>query len=277
VTRLPIRGIAVAITLALALAAGSAAASADTFSFSGDRLEADLAKGRERTILSGHARLLSEQFVIEASSIELYGDDFNLALCRGDVHITDTKNDATFSCQELHYDRKEKVIRLQGNAVMEDRKNEMVIKGEMLENRDKEGVTLIQIGVRILKKDLASRSQTARYYRDEDRLELSGLPVVRWKGDTYRAGRIRVDLKTDKIQLEGAVAGEVSYEEKPKGEKKNEEGSAGGQPQQPAQPAGELPADQPAPSAPAAPPAAPAGPQPGGPPLSGAPPPGAPR
>jgi lipopolysaccharide export system protein LptA len=261
----------------IALAATCIVAAADTFSFSGDRLEADLAKGRERTILSGHAKLVSEQFVIEASSIELYGDDFNLALCRGDVRITDTKNDATFSCEELHYDRKEKVIRLQGNAVMEDRKNEMVIKGELLENRDKEGVTLIQVGVRILKKDLASRSQTARYYRDEDRLELSGLPVVRWKGDTYRAGRIRVDLKTDKIQLEGAVAGEVSYEEKPKEEKKDE-GSASrpaqGSPQQPAQPDGQQSPDppQPAPGS-----GATGGPPPGTPPSGGASPQGAPQ
>ena len=193
----------------LALLMGGSAA-ADTFTFSGDRLEADLAKGRERTLLWGNARLLSEQFVIEADSIELYGEDFNLALCRGRVRITDTKNDASFSCDLVHYDRKEKIIRLQGGAVMEDRKNEMVIKGELLENRDKEGVTLIQIGVRILKKDLASRSQMARYFRDEDRLELSGLPVVRWKGDTYRAARIRVDLKNDKIQLEGSVAGEGS-------------------------------------------------------------------
>lgn len=200
----------------LAMAAGGAAA--DTFSFSGDRLDAELAKGRERTILSGNAKMISEQFVIQANSIELYGEDFNLALCRGAVRITDTKNDASFSCNELHYDRREKVIRLQGNAVMEDRKNEMVIKGELLENRDKEGVTLIQVGVRILKKDLASRSQMARYFRDEDRLELSGLPVVRWKGDTYRAARIYIDLKKDTIRLEGAVSGEVSYEEKKKDE-----------------------------------------------------------
>jgi lipopolysaccharide export system protein LptA len=203
------------LLLAAFVASGCAgAAAADTFSFSGNRLVAELAEGRERTILSGGARMVSDQFVIEAESIELYGDDFNLALCRGNVRVTDTENDASFTCSELHYDRREEVIRLQGSAVMEDRKHEMVIKGELLEHRDKEGVTLIQVGVRILKKDLASRSQMARYYRDEDRLELSGLPVVRWKGDTYRAARIRIDLEKDRIQLEGSVAGEVSYEEK---------------------------------------------------------------
>jgi lipopolysaccharide export system protein LptA len=244
----------------LALLAGLAggAAAADTFSFSGDRLNAELAKGRERTVLAGHARLVSDQFTIEADSIELYGDDFNLALCRGRVRITDTKNDTTFTCDGVDYDRKERVIRLQGNAVMEDRKHEMVIKGELLENRDKEGVTLIQIGVRILKKDLASRSQMARYFRDEDRLELSGLPVVRWKGDTYRAARINVDLKSDKIQLEGAVSGEVSYEEK-KEEKKQGEGAAPAGAAAPEKPAANEPGAPapmtPAPAAPVDPPA----------------------
>ncbi len=227
--------------LAALLAFAAAGAAADTFSFYGDRLDAELAKGRERTILSGNAKMISEQFVIQANSIELYGEDFNLALCRGGVRITDTKNDASFSCNELHYDRREKVIRLQGNAVMEDRKNEMVIKGELLENRDKEGVTLIQVGVRILKKDLASRSQMARYFRDEDRLELSGLPVVRWKGDTYRAARIHIDLKKDTIRLEGSVSGEVSYEEK-----KEEKEGKGRAAVPEAQPAGQAPPDLPA-------------------------------
>ena len=96
---------------------------------------------------------------------------------------------------------------------MEDRKNEIVIKGEVLENRDEEGVTLIQVAVRILKEDLVSRSQTARYYRDENRLELSGSPVVQWKGDTYQAARIQIDLENDSIQLEGDVKAEVHYEE----------------------------------------------------------------
>lgn len=203
-----------------------AAAGAETFTFSADALQADLAQGRERTVLSGSARLVSDNLTIRAGSIELYGEDFNFAVCRGAVAVEDSEHDLSFTCDQLNFDRKRRVIRLQGNAVMEDRKNQMVIKGEILESHDREGMTVVQVGVRILKEDLVSRSQTARYYRDENRLELSGLPVVRWKGDTYRAARIRINLDDDTIALEGDVQAEVSYENEE--EKEGEESAPGG-------------------------------------------------
>ena len=188
-------------------------ASADSFSFSGDSLRADLARGRERTVLVGNARLVADGLTIFADRIELYGEDFNFAVGSGGVRIEDSENDTTLFCDTVQFNRRDKVIRLQGGAIMEDRRNEIVIKGEILENRDEEGVTLIQVAVRILKEDLVSRSQTARYYRKENRLELSGSPVVRWKGDTYQASLIQIDLENDSIQLEGDVKAEVRYEE----------------------------------------------------------------
>jgi lipopolysaccharide export system protein LptA len=94
-----------------------------------------------------------------------------------------------------------------------DKKNEMVIKGEILENRDEEGIVLIQIGVRILGEDLVCRSQMVRYHRESQQLELSGVPFVRWKRDEYRATKIFIDLENDTIQMEGQVQATVRYEE----------------------------------------------------------------
>ena len=76
-----------------------------------------------------------------------------------------------------------------------------------------EAITIIQIGVRILKEDMASRSEFARFKREEEILELSGLPFVFWKGDEYRAARIIINLDTDEIRLEGEVRGTVTTEE----------------------------------------------------------------
>ena len=202
------KAICILVGLLVVLAAG-----ADSFSFTGNSLRAELAEGRERTVLAGDAKLVSDELTILADRIELYGEDFNFAVCTGGVRIEDSENDTTLYCDQVQFNRRDKVIRLQGGAVMEDRKNEIVIKGEVLENRDEEGVTLIQVAVRILKEDLVSRSQTARYYREENRLELSGSPVVQWKGDTYQASRIQIDLENDSIQLEGDVKAEVRYEE----------------------------------------------------------------
>ena len=64
--------------------------------------------------------------------------------------------------------------------------------------------------MRVLKPDLVCRSEYARYLREEERLELSGMPVVNWKGDEYRALKITIDLDKDTIRLEGDIRGKVT-------------------------------------------------------------------
>jgi lipopolysaccharide export system protein LptA len=87
-----------------------------------------------------------------------------------------------------------------------------VVKGGYLENWEDSDETVVQIGVRILKEDLVCRAEYARYQRSEDKLELSGMPVVDWKGDEYRALKIYIDLNTDTIRLEGDIRGKVRSE-----------------------------------------------------------------
>jgi lipopolysaccharide export system protein LptA len=183
---------------------------AETLPFSGDTLEASFAAGRESVKLTGHATFLTEDNRITADEIELFGKDFPFAICRGDVRVVNTKREFELTSDELYYDRTAKVVQIKGNAVMTDRKNEMVVKGGFIEDRDGEKITLIQIGVRILKKDLVCRSEFARFLRDANVLELSGMPFVTWKGDQYRAAKIRIDLDKDEITMEGDVKGEIS-------------------------------------------------------------------
>ncbi len=176
-----------------------------------------LAKGREHTILSGHAMVTSGNSVIRADEIELYGHDFQYAEATGDVSVVDSKKGITLTSQNLFYDRKADLSRVDGYAEMEDAKNQLVVKGGFLENEGNDGITIVQIGVRILKvsegKVMACRSEFARYDRNADSLLLSGTPVVYWKGDEYRAARIAVNLKTDEISLEGNVSGTINSEE----------------------------------------------------------------
>ena len=185
----------------------------DTISFTANTMHAELAEGRERTILDGAARLNTEDIEIFADSIELYGEDLIFALCTGSIRVVNEKEQWELVSNNLFFNRRDDIIRIQGNSQMEDRKNEMVIKGGLIEIRNKEDLVIIQVGVRILKDDLACRSQMALYYREEERLELTGLPYVLWKDDEYRATKIFVDLETDEVQLEGDVQAEVSYEE----------------------------------------------------------------
>lgn len=186
---------------------------ADSFSFRSDTMTSVLAKGKERTLLKGNAFIKSDSTQITAKEIEIYGDNSRYALCRGDITVLDEEKGILLKSQKLFYDRKRDLSRIEGYAEMEDQKNELVVKGGFLENYGKDDIAIIQIGVRILKEDLAARSEFAKYNRKTEILELSGMPHVVWKGDEYRASRIIINLDKDEIRLEGQVTGTVSEEE----------------------------------------------------------------
>ncbi len=198
------------ISLLLAAAVAGTLFAAETFTFSAERMSTVIAKGKERTLLSGNATIVSDTTIITADEIELFGENSRYAQCYGTVEVIDEEKGIILTSDELFYDRERDVSRIEGYTEMVDQKNELVVKGGFLENFGDENLTIIQIGVRILQEEMACRSEFARYKRDEEVLELSGMPFVKWKGDEYRASRIIINLKTDEIRLEGEVQGTVT-------------------------------------------------------------------
>ena len=195
--------------MALLLPAVAAAAESERFSFTADRMETVLAEGRERTLLTGSVTLIADDFEITADRIELYGEELNFALSEGGVRVVQPEHGIELVSESLLFDRQERVVRIQGEALLIDHDNEMVIKGGFLEHWERRDETLIQIGVRILSEDLVARAQFVRYDRGEQTVTLSGLPVVTWQGDEYRAARIFIDLDEDRIVLDGSVSGRI--------------------------------------------------------------------
>ncbi|MDA3940901.1 MAG: hypothetical protein PF693_16575 [Spirochaetia bacterium] len=183
------------------------------FFFSSDRTSISLAKGNELTNLIGNANISSEETNISADSIELFGDDFRFARCTGNVLVVDKKQGILITTENLFFDRNKEIMTISGYAEMIDQKNEIVIKGSYFENRGKDNITIIQIGVRILKASendsMICRSEYAKFYRDSEILELSGMPIVFWKDDEYKATRITINLETDDITLTGEVSGTI--------------------------------------------------------------------
>ena len=203
------------LAVALALAAAAGAPAAETFTYSGDSMDVTLASGSERAVLTGHATVRSDDVLITANTIQLLGEDFTVALAAGSVRVADAKRGIDLTAGDLWYDRKAKIARVRGNAEMADLKNEIVVKGGYLEDRDAEGLTIIQIGVRIFRKDMVCRSEFAKYWRDRKILELTGMPWVSRGGDEYRAMKITINLDTEEIVLEGSVQGTAAVEEAP--------------------------------------------------------------
>ncbi|MCK5672103.1 MAG: hypothetical protein KAH95_01935 [Spirochaetales bacterium] len=187
------------------------------FNFSSDRTSISLAEGSELTKLLGNAKIHSEDTNISADYIELFGEDFRYARCSGNVLVVDTKQGIRITTENLFYDREKELMTISGYAEMIDQKNEIVVKGSYFENRGKENITIIQIGVRILKASgddsMTCRSEYAKFNRDKEILDLSGMPLVFWKDDEYKATRISINLETDDITLTGEVSGTIRSED----------------------------------------------------------------
>lgn len=190
---------------------------ADSFTFSADSVKSVLAKGKERTSLSGKARVKSDTINITADAIEISGSGYSTLVCKGNVEADDQKNGIHLSAPALTYDRTHSIALLEGPSVLEDSKNKVVMKANWIQDDGDKGITVAQVNVRILKDGLACRSEYVVYRRANHVLELSGAPRVVRNGDEYRATRMVVNTETEEIILEGAVAGSVHSEDsKPK-------------------------------------------------------------
>jgi lipopolysaccharide export system protein LptA len=198
---------AIAFVIFALFTAGTARA--DIFTFKADRMSGGKAAGREITILTGNAEVRSDNLLLRADRIEIQGDNNQFIDCSGRVQGQEEEKEIFFETDRLRYDRKLKIARLEGNSTLEDRKNEIVVKGRFIEYDDQSEVTVFQISVRLFKDTMVCRSEYAVYRRIEKILNLSGFPVVYKKDDEFRAERIRVDLDTDDVTMEGEVSGSI--------------------------------------------------------------------
>jgi lipopolysaccharide export system protein LptA len=185
----------------------------ETFTYGADSFNATFAEGRERTILQGDAWVVSDTLRIESDEIELFGPDFRYVLCEGVVRAEDTEKGIVLDSNHLFFDREIELIQIRGPVEMIDLENEVVVRGGYLESREGNALTIIQVGVRIVRRDMITRSEYARYDRDADVLYLTGLPEVNRAGDIFAADEIVIDLETDEISLNGEVRGSLTLPE----------------------------------------------------------------
>ena len=210
--RHPLRDAAAALLMITALLTSAAAFAEDDpeekVSFKAfHSMESVGTKGRERTVLTGSVEIVVDRTLIRAKHVELLGKEWRIIVCRGTVQVIDEGENIEIASEHLLFDRDRSMLLIQGNALLIDRDNEVVVKGGFLEYRQDLGEAIVQIGVRILKPDLVARSEFARYRRDENTIDLSGMPVVTWKDNEYRAMRIFIDLDGDSVRMEGQIRG----------------------------------------------------------------------
>jgi len=185
------------------------AAASERFSFDSDQMTGSNATGREVKILIGNAIVRSDNLLLRADRIEIHGSDNQFIICTGNVWGHEEEKNILFYADRLSYDRRQKIAKLEGNASLEDRENEVVARGRLIEYDDQNEVAVFHISVRLYKDDMVCRSEYAIYRRKEKMLDLTGFPIVYKKDDEFRADRIRVDLDTDDVMMEGSVRGTI--------------------------------------------------------------------
>jgi len=183
---------------------------ADAFTFRANKVSGSRALGQEITILTGNAEVRSDNLILRADRIEIQGKNNEFVECVGNVWGFEEEKNILFYTDRLRYDRQKKVARLEGNSSLEDRENEIVARGRFIEYDDGNEITVFEISVRLFKDDMVCRSEYAIYNRKEKLLDLTGFPIVYKKDDEFHADRIRVDLDTDDVTMEGSVSGKIT-------------------------------------------------------------------
>jgi len=182
---------------------------ASTFTFRADSMSGGRATGREITVLTGNAEVLSDTFLLRADRIEIHGNDNRFIDGIGNVLGHEIEKDIFFRTDRLRYDRVLRIARLEGNSTLEDRQNEVVARARFIEYDDLNETAVLQVSVRLFRDNLVCRAEYAVYNRIDQTLVLSGFPVVHKNGDEFRADRIMVDLNTNDIVMEGDVRGSI--------------------------------------------------------------------
>lgn len=194
--------------------AAESADDGDVITFTASRMESVIAKGKEKTILIGEAVVTTGSLEIKADRIELAGEDYNDVVCTGKVVVFDEKKGFLLKAASLSYKRDSEIGVAQDSVVLEDSKNDVLLKASWVRFDQKKSLVDARIGVHILKEDLAVRSEFARYNRDTESIELNGLPVAVSEDGTISADSISGTAAADKLEFGGRVSGTITTKKK---------------------------------------------------------------
>ncbi|MCX7027814.1 MAG: hypothetical protein NT061_10130 [Spirochaetes bacterium] len=186
----------------------------DTITFTADRVESVIAKGKEKTVLVGGAVVTMGTVEIKADRVEISGEDYNDVVCVGSVTIHDESKGFLLKAASLNYKRDVEVGLAETGVVIEDSKNDVILKGEWVRFNQKQSIVDARIGVHIVKQDFAVRAEFARYNRDTESLKLSGQPVAVMADGTIAADAIEGKATADSLAFSGRVSGSITTKKK---------------------------------------------------------------
>ena len=189
-------------------------ANAEKIVFSADSMSGTVGDKSDSTTLEGEAYVLTESMEISADKITMYGQDFRYIEAMGSVDGKNMESELEFTCGKLKYDRETKIALLSEGVNLKDIKNDVTVKGHLIEYNQNTDIAVMQIDIELLQKDNVCTGVYAVYRKNEQMLELSGNAQIKQGSDTFRAQHITMNLDSQEIILDGRVKGSVVDERK---------------------------------------------------------------
>ncbi len=185
----------------------------DDISFSGGYSRLSLKEGRESLTLSRGSKVVVNTLSLTADELYLSGEDYSLIESSGNVLIVDDETGLTIKTSRLSYDRTRETLLISAWSEISDTVNELEASSAALYyDMDNETLTM-QMQVRLLINTdsglLSATAESLIWDREAETFSLSGNASVSWKGNTYAAEAISVNLKNDSISLDGRIMGTI--------------------------------------------------------------------
>ena len=184
---------------------------ASSMEFSGGHTTITTQKGSKRVLLSGGAKVATEDVVLTSDSIELYGEDYSYVLCTGNVSASEKESGISFTSPNLFYDRVSGKVSSDSWIEIQDTENRAALSGGWFEYDMNNSSMVLQLMAKIIKETdeglMVCRADRIEYNGKENAVTLRGNASVNWNDDSYSAAMIVVDLKTNEIKMYGTISG----------------------------------------------------------------------
>lgn len=182
--------------------------------FSSSRSSLSLKEGHEDVVLSGPAIIEVDSLRIESDKINLTGLDWDIITCTGRTSVVDEERGISIDTTKLWFDRNSELLLISTWFEVEDKKQEVSATGGSLSYNMKDELLELSMQVMLNKvtKDglMRCQAESVIFDRKNNTLSLKGKAKVFWKGDSYSAEVISVDLDNDRINLEGKIKGDLN-------------------------------------------------------------------
>ena len=183
----------------------------DSMEFSGGHTTVSTQNGSRHVVLSGGAKVSTDDVTLSSDSIELYGENYNYVLCTGNVQATEKESGISFCSPDLFYDRQSGKVSSDSWIEIQDAKNQAALSGGCFEYDMQSSTVKLQLMAKIIKVTdnglMVCRADSIEYNGDEQTVTLKGNASISWNDDQYNAAMIVVDLKTDDIRMYGSISG----------------------------------------------------------------------